>query len=248
MKFQPKLRHVVTLMKVNFTFLNPWSVSQKYFSAWNYMASFLQNIIEEMQRIHELGQTYTLNKLNAHLKHDLLTDEDISRICDAVKESDLFSICHEGPMRTVYSRTQAFKKMFKYAEPVKVYLGRDETRSLRFAYYVPIKETLKCLLVSDLWQNCVAQHTHSSKPNMSQTNSLSRCIWGGKPIRLSKKPAQSTSYVFFSGQFKIKYRSRHVILCREKYLKHFDHDKVFSEIIGDLEGLEENGITGRRNS
>lgn len=130
MKFQPKLRHVVTLMKVNFTFLNPWSVSQKYFSAWNYMASFLQNIIEEMQRIHELGQTYTLNKLNAHLKHDLLTDEDISRICDAVKESDLFSICHEGPMRTVYSRTQAFKKMFKYAEPVKVYLGRDETRSL----------------------------------------------------------------------------------------------------------------------
>lgn len=58
--------------------------------------------------------------------------------CDVVKESDLFSISHEGPMRTEFSRTKAFKNMFRYTEPVKLYLGRDETRSQRFVYHVPL--------------------------------------------------------------------------------------------------------------
>lgn len=76
-------------------------------------AATIQNIVEEMQSIHELGQTYTLNKLSAFLKSDLeLTDEDIGRICDVVKESDLFSISHKGPMRTNFSRTKAVKEMF----------------------------------------------------------------------------------------------------------------------------------------
>lgn len=106
-------------------------------------ASTIQNIVEEMQSIHELGQTYSLNKLSAFLKNDLeLTDEDIGRICDVVKESDPFTISLEGPMRTIFSRTKAFKEMFRYTEPVNLYLGTDETRSQRFAYYVPLKDTL----------------------------------------------------------------------------------------------------------
>ena len=47
--------------------------------------------------------------------------------------------------------------MFRYTEPVKLYLGIDEPRSQRFAYYVPLNDTLRCLLESDLWQNCAAQ-------------------------------------------------------------------------------------------
>lgn len=76
-----------------------------------------------------------------------------------MKESDLFTISHEGPMRTNFSRTKSFKEMFKYTEPVKLYLGTDETRSQRFAYYVPLKDTLRCLLESDLWQKCAVRDT-----------------------------------------------------------------------------------------
>lgn len=47
---------------------------------------------------------------------------------------------------------QTFKKKFNYVEPKKIVLGRDENRTDKFAYYVPVRETLKGLLESDLWQ------------------------------------------------------------------------------------------------
>lgn len=78
--------------------------------------STIQDIIEEMQNIHELGQAYTMIRLNLLLKDMSIPDEDIVKITDTIKQSDLFTACHIGPMRTVYLRTQCFKDMFKYVE------------------------------------------------------------------------------------------------------------------------------------
>ena len=80
-------------------------------------ASTIQYIVDEMQNIYELGQTYTLSKLHSLLQNLLLPTETISQIFSTVQESDLFSVCHKGPMRTEYSRGQTFKKVFKYVEP-----------------------------------------------------------------------------------------------------------------------------------
>ncbi len=91
--------------------------------------STIQNIVEEIQNIHQLGQTYTLNRLNLLLKDMSVSDEDIVKICDTIKQSDLFTACHAGPMRTAYSRAQFFKDMLKYVESKKVLLGRDENRT-----------------------------------------------------------------------------------------------------------------------
>ena len=120
-------------------------------------ASTIQNIVEEIQNIHELGQTYTLNRLKLVLKELSVSDEDIVKICDTVKESDLFSACHTGPMRTAYSRARCFKEMFKYVEPKRVFLGRDENRTERFAYYVPVLDALKSMLESDFWQGLMSE-------------------------------------------------------------------------------------------
>lgn len=69
-------------------------------------ASTIQTIVEEMQNVHLLGQDYALGKLHSLLKNDLcLTDDTIVKICDCIKESDLFSTCHKGPLRTTYTRT-----------------------------------------------------------------------------------------------------------------------------------------------
>ena len=111
----------------------------------------IQNIVEEIQYIHELGQRYTSNRLNSSLREMSVADEDIVKICDTIKQSDLFTACHTGPMRTAYSRTQCFKDIFKYVENKKVFLGRDENRTERFAYYVPVLNTLKGMLVSSFW-------------------------------------------------------------------------------------------------
>lgn len=42
--------------------------------------STIQNIIEEMQNIHELGQAYTMNRLNLLLKDMSIPDEDVVKI------------------------------------------------------------------------------------------------------------------------------------------------------------------------
>lgn len=57
-------------------------------------ASTIQNIVEEIQNIHELGQTYTLNRLNLLLREMSVADEDMVKICDTIKQSDLFTACH----------------------------------------------------------------------------------------------------------------------------------------------------------
>lgn len=121
-------------------------------------ASTIQTIVEEMQNVHDLGQDYTLSKLQSLLKDDMcLTDDVVSKVCDCVKDSDLFSFCHNGPLRTIYSRAQTFKQMFNYIEPKKIILGNDENMTPRFAYYIPVKQTLTNLLESEFWKNVVSQ-------------------------------------------------------------------------------------------
>lgn len=121
-------------------------------------ASTIQNIVEEIQNVRELGHDYTINKLHSLLKNDMcLADDAIAKICDCVKNSDLFTVSHQGPLRTTYSRAQTFKKMFKYIEPQKLTLGAYENMTQRFAYYIPIKEKINNLLESDLWKNSVSQ-------------------------------------------------------------------------------------------
>lgn len=52
-------------------------------------ASTIQNIVEEMQNIHDLGKTYTLSKLSSLLKNETpLSDEDIAKVCESVKGFD----------------------------------------------------------------------------------------------------------------------------------------------------------------
>ena len=232
-------------------------------------ASTIQNIVEEMQNIHELGMGYILRKLTSLLKNDT-SDEDITKVCESVRGSDLFSACHTGPMRTVYSRTQSFKKKFNYVEPKKMFLGRDENRTDRFAYYVPVRETLKGLLESDLCQIGL-----SGQPASESPSDVLGDISDGQIFKSNNFFGQNPSclkLVLYQDAFEVvnplgSAKTRHkvlavyvsvanlplhvrsdtdhmalVLLCREKDFKAFGHAKVFSELLADLKELEENGI------
>lgn len=104
-------------------------------------ASTIQTIVEGMQTVHELGQAYTLGKVSSLLKDMSLSDEVVTKICDCIKESDLFSACHQGQLRTTYSRNQTFSKVLNYTAPKKVALGMDENR-------------YKSMLTMYHWQKC----------------------------------------------------------------------------------------------
>lgn len=74
-------------------------------------ASPIQTIVEEMQNIYELDQTYTLSKFASLPKNDTsLSDEDITKGCESVNGFDLFSGCHTGLMRTAYPSSIFQKK------------------------------------------------------------------------------------------------------------------------------------------
>lgn len=233
--------------------------------------STIQNIVEEMQNIHELGQTYTLNRLNLLLKDMSVSDEDIVKISDTIKQSDLFTACHTGPMRTAYSRTQCFKDMFKYVEPKKIVLGRDENRTERCAYYIPVLKTLKGMLESGFWQGLMSVDPN----NVSKTDVLSDSCDGKvfisntffqenpsclklvlyqdafevvNPLGSAKKKHKVLAVYFSLLNMPPHVRSnvdhmQLVLLCTEKDFKNFGHAKVFSELLTDLKELEENGIT-----
>lgn len=60
-------------------------------------ASTIQNIVEEIQNIHVLGQTYTLNRLNLLLKEMSVADEDIVKICDTISSLTCSQLATQDP-------------------------------------------------------------------------------------------------------------------------------------------------------
>lgn len=61
-------------------------------------------------------------------------------------------IIHTAPIRIAYSRVQSLTKCSGASE--NVFRKMCEQRD-RLDYYVPVRETLKCLSEADLWHNCV---------------------------------------------------------------------------------------------
>lgn len=160
--------------------------------------------------------------------------------------------------------------MFNFVEPKKLFLGRDENRRDRFAYYVPVRETLKCLLESDLWLSCVSG-AHSTETSVDVLSDISDGqIFENKDFFVQNPSC--LKLVLYQDAFEVvnplgSAKTKHkvlavyvsvanlplhvrsdtdhmslVLLCREKDFKEFGHAKVFSEFLGDLKELEENGI------
>nr|XP_046250889.1 uncharacterized protein LOC124062276 isoform X2 [Scatophagus argus] len=234
-------------------------------------ASTIQTIVEEMQNMHDLGQDYTLSKLHSLLKNDLsLTDDVVAKICHCVKESDLFSASHQGPLRTTYSRTHTFQKMFKYIEPKKVKLGNNENMTERFAYYIPVTQTLNTLLESDFWKNSVSQQSCETQSDdlcdisdgqnfksnqffIQNPGCLKLILYQDafeivNPLGTAKKKHKVVAVYLSLANLPAHVRSSTdhmslVLLCGENDLKQFGSAKVFSEMLEDLKNLEENGIT-----
>lgn len=167
-------------------------------------------------------------------------------------------------MRTAYSRAQTFKKQFNYVEPKKMFLGKDENRTERYAYYVPIRETLKCLLQSNLWQKTKKHATDilcdindgelfKSNDFFAHNPSCLKLVLYRDAFEVvnplgSARTKHKVLAVYASvANLPLHLRSDTdhmslVLLCREKDFKQFGHARVFSELLADLKELEDTGI------
>ena len=163
-----------------------------------------------------------------------------------------------------------FKKMFKYIEPKKLTLGNDEYMTERFAYYIPVKETISNFLESELWKNSVSQQSCETDSDVlgdisDGQNSKSNQFFLENPGRLKvivyqdafeivnplgsakKKHKLVAAYLSVANlPAHVRSNTDHmslVLLCAENDLKQFGSATVFSEMLVDLKDLEENGIT-----
>ena len=232
-------------------------------------ASTIQIIVEEIQNLHELGQEYTLSNLHTLLREEVsLTDDAIAKVVSCVKDTDLFTTCHQGPLRSIFSRAQAFKSMFQYIEPAKVALGSDGNMTQRFAYYIPVKQTLASLLESELWENAVSQQSCDSDAHVlcdirdgkicqsdaffTENPGCLKLILDAfeivNPLGSAKKKHKLVAVYFSVANLPVHVRSNTdhmslVLLCIENDFKHFGPDKIFSELLQDLKELERDGMT-----
>lgn len=107
-------------------------------------ASVVQYILEEFQNIHNLGFSYCLQNLNSSLKQLNVPEHKIKEIISSIKESDYFSKCNSGPLRSDHTRNVYFKEKFNHVQPQCYHMGKNNQNKSTFQY-VPILETLKCL-------------------------------------------------------------------------------------------------------
>lgn len=135
---------------------------------------------------------------------------------------------------------------------------------------MPVTQTLKSLLISDLWQNCVltqypeppssdalcdVSHGQLFKANqffIQNPTCLKLILYQDpfevvNPLGLAKKKHKVLAVYLSLANLPSHIRSSVdfmplVLLCSERDFKDFGHDRVFSELLKDLKFLEENGI------
>ncbi|CAG9763786.1 unnamed protein product [Ceutorhynchus assimilis] len=111
----------------------------------------LQTLISSFLDLSNIHSNFIVKKLES--------SGVASAVVDDVKKAFLFDNLHNrenGMLRTKYCRNNYYKKNFDYVEPKKVSVGFIGSKE-HFFYYVPIIETLKCMLKnSNVFARCVA--------------------------------------------------------------------------------------------
>lgn len=140
--------------------------------------SLIQRIVEDFQGVHDVNQSHLLSEMQKKLSALSVNEGVIREILDVVKSEDLFRSYNTGLLRTNHTRKSVFKTHFNYVEPVPVYLGQNEFGKECFAQYVPVTESLKCLLQNE----SVRQQVLSYRQHARIQGDILEDIWQGTNI------------------------------------------------------------------
>lgn len=122
----------------------------KLLSKYLVPASVIQCIVDEFKSIHSLGISFWLQKLTTLLKDHDIPEQKAKEIVYEIQESDIFSKCNNGSLRSDHCRTSYFKEKLNYSQPQCLHLGKNnQNRDCSFQY-VPILQTIKCLFRDEL--------------------------------------------------------------------------------------------------
>jgi len=232
-------------------------------------ATTIQQILEEYKIVNAVGQQHICAWLQEKLKSCNVTDDIIAEVVSEFSKNDLLRNHTEGVLRSDSSRTSFFKSHLSYIAPIQIYLGEDDARKQRFAYYVPIKQTLQALFQQESTrkQYLVTQvHPENSawledftdgeayrKSNFFRDPKAMRLLLYtdafevANPLGSGRKKHKIHAVYYILGNLLQHNRSnidqiQLVMLCRDVDFAKFPIEKVYSSIIKDLHELETAGI------
>lgn len=224
----------------------------------------LSNILDliDTNNKHQLAQFLTqIYQLEPKISLPIPDVEDIM-------SNNLFNefLGEHGDLSTQYLRKKFFTNNTNFVAPIKLLLGRDDKHNQCFAYYVPIKDSIKALLNSNnLLEKALII------PDASNSNSLNDLEDGYivKRITSNIHPLPALNIILYQDAFEIcnplgSSKTKHkvigmyyrlnilsrsnidniqlVMLTYDKYLKMFTQEQIFGMLVNDLMDLEKNGI------
>jgi hypothetical protein len=233
-------------------------------------ASTIQSIVDEMETYHTLGLSVGLKNMSEKLASLNLPETFVKDIISDMLNNNPFKMCTAGELRSHQTRQTFYKRNFKFVSPKEIYLGTDENKIARFAQYVPIKESIMALF-ADASVKSAYRNTYFTERADSILRDVTdgRAFRGNaffaqnlgalriilyqdsfevaNPLGSGKKKHKILAVYFSLANFPPHMRSsvdqiQLVLLCRESDFKWFGQEIVFSELIGDLQSLEDIGL------
>ena len=179
-------------------------------------SSVIQNIIEEFQEIHNLGQTHLFSTLRQKLVSLDVQDCDVKKLLGELSQEDLLRACNTGALRSDKSRKSFLKSHFNFVEPVELDLGTDDNSRARYCQYVPVNNTLKALFKNE----CVRRQHEQIHSAPAKTNIFEDVSDGSvfKSNELFQMHPSSLRLIHYQDAFKVvnplgSGKKRHKILA-----------------------------------
>jgi hypothetical protein len=230
-------------------------------------AAAIQEVVNEMALLHDLGKEQTLARTESVLKQHIVDTDKIESICSENFQLPAYlyanSILHTDHLRKKY-----FRQQFSYVSPESVYFGINEHNKAAYAQYIPVKDTLEELMkdstivfqllnplpnsdavlqdYSDA-ELCKSNSFMQSNPKCLKLILFQDAFEIVNPLGSAKSKHKLVGVYMTLANFYPQSRSKisHiqlVQLMKEKDLKFFGASKVFSHILKDLQQLEEHGV------
>jgi hypothetical protein len=233
-------------------------------------ASTVQLILEEYGTVNTVGQNHVCSWLKEKLRLLGIEQDKVDEVALEFMQNDLFNKFTKGPLRSDKSRKAFYKSNFSYVEPREIFLGEDDLKKKRYCMYVPIIDSLTALLkqpavkhqfeaggVPDggqfLQDICDGEVIKQSRFFIDNPKAIQIVLYAdafevANPLGSGRKKHKVHAVYFILANLEIFSRSsvdqiQLALLCREADFKKFGSNKVYGQLMSDLQKLEKDGFT-----
>ncbi|XP_030833875.1 uncharacterized protein LOC764597 isoform X1 [Strongylocentrotus purpuratus] len=212
------------------------------------------------------------NILNEELTKDILDGvAELGCSLAPLEDSSKFVSPQCGVLRSTFLRKNYFKRTFSYVAPIEINLGRDSSGKSYFFHYVPILETLKVICQDkSVQKHFVSTRLENGLGDISDGQIYQQCAFFKEnpealqiilyqdsfeivnPLGSARTKHKILAVYYTLGNIDVRFRSQVdqmqlVLLCKEKTVKQFGQEALFSKLVGDLKKLEQEGISVNGN-